>query len=84
MSRTHNCHYIPAGTGSTAEFRLAGSMSWPEEASFVCVSPADEFTAGDHHRTIKVDPLVFDGGVLGSKAAGSGLSICAVNFSLNQ
>ena len=54
------------------------------EASLVCVPPADEFTAGDHHRTIEVDPLVFDGGVLGTKAAGSGLSICAVNFSLDQ
>ena len=59
-------------------------MSLPEDASLVCIPPADEFTAGDHHRTIEVDPLVFDGGVLGSKAAGSGLSICAVNFSLDQ
>ena len=54
------------------------------DASLLCVPPADEFTAGDYHGTIEVDPLVFDGGVLGSKAAGSGLSICAVNFSLNQ
>ena len=54
------------------------------DASLLCVSPADEFTAGDHHRTIEVNPLVFDGGVLGLKAAGSGLSLCAVNFSLNQ
>ena len=53
------------------------------EASFVCVPPADEFTAGDHHQTIEVDPLVFYGGVLGSKAAGRGVSLCAVNFSLN-
>ena len=61
---------------------MAGSMSWPEDAS-LCVSPADEFTAGDHHRTIEVNPLVFDGGVLGSKAAGKSLSFCAVNLSLN-
>ena len=54
------------------------------DASLLCVSPADEFTAGDYHRTIEVDPLVFDGGVLGTKAAGKGLSICAVNFSLDQ
>ena len=58
-------------------------MSWPEDASLGCVPPANEFTAGDHHQTIEVNPLVFDGGVLGSKAALSGLSLCAVNFSLN-
>ena len=54
------------------------------DASLLCVSPADEFTAGDYHRTIEVDPLVFDGGVLGTKAAGRGLPICGVNFSLDQ
>ena len=58
-------------------------MSLPEDASLVCIPPADEFTAGDHHQTIEVDPLVFDGGVLGSKAAGRGLFLCAVNLSLN-
>ena len=54
------------------------------DASLLCVSPADEFTAGDHHRAIEVDPLVFDGGVLGTNAAGRGLSILAVNLSLDQ
>ena len=58
-------------------------MSMPEDASFVCIPPADEFTAGDHHRAVKMNSLVHDGGVLGSKAAGRGLSVCAVNFSLN-
>ena len=58
-------------------------MSWPEEASFVCVPPADEFTAGDHHRAVKMNSLVLDGGVLKSKAAGRGLPVFAVNFSLN-
>ena len=41
-----------------------GSMSLPEDASLVLVPPADEFTAGDHYRTIEVNPLVLDGGVL--------------------
>ena len=59
-------------------------MSWPEDSSLVRIPPAVEFTAGDHHRTIEVNPLVFYGGVLGSKAAVSGLSLCAVNFSLDQ
>ena len=58
-------------------------MSLPEDASFVCIPPADEFTVGDHHRAVKVNSLVLDGGVLGSKAAGRGLSFCAVNLSLN-
>ena len=52
-------------TGSTAEFPMGwGSMSLPEDASLVLVPPADEFTAGDHYRTIEVNPLVLDGGVL--------------------
>ena len=54
------------------------------DASLLCVPPADEFTAGDYHGTIKVDPLVFDGGVLGTKAAGGGLPVFAVNLSLDQ
>ena len=58
-------------------------MSLPEDASLVCIPPADEFTAGDHHQAVKVNSLVLDGGVLGLKAAGRGLSVCAVNFSLN-
>ena len=58
-------------------------MSWPEDASLACVPPADEFTAGNHHGTIEVDSSVFDGGVLGSKAAARGLPLCAVNLSLN-
>ena len=53
------------------------------EASFVCAPPDDEFTAGNHHQTIEVNLSVFDGGVLGSKAAGRGLPLCAVNLSLN-
>ena len=36
VCRTQYYHYITAGTGSTAEFRLAGSMSWPEMRHF-CV-----------------------------------------------
>ena len=58
-------------------------MSMPEDASFVCIPPADEFTAGDHHRAVKMNSLVLNGGVLGSKATGRGLSFCAVNLSLN-
>ena len=54
------------------------------DASLLCVSPADEFTVGDYHQTIEVDPLVFDGGVLETNAAGGGLSIFAVNLSLDQ
>ena len=54
------------------------------DTSLLCVSPADEFTAGDYHRTIEVDPLVFDGGVLGTNAADRGLSIFAVNLSFDQ
>ena len=45
-------------------FRWAGSMSMPGNASLVCISPADEFTARDHYQTIKVKPLILDGGVL--------------------
>ena len=54
------------------------------DASLLCVPPADKLTAGDHHGTVEVDPLVLDGGVLGTKAAGGSLSICAVNLSLDQ
>ena len=54
------------------------------EASFLCVPPADELTSSDHHGTVKVDPLVLDGGVLGTKAAGVILSVLAVNLSLDQ
>ena len=54
------------------------------DASLLCVSPADEFTAGDYHGTIEVDPLVHDGGVLGTKAAGRNLPVFAVNLSLDQ
>ena len=53
-------------------------MSLPEDASLVCIPPADELTAGDHYRAVKMNPLVLDGGVLGSRAAGRGLSVCAV------
>ena len=85
VSRTHNCHYI------TAVDRLHSwvPLGWgqchcqPEDASLACVPPADEFTAGNHHWTIEVNSLVLDGGVLGSKAASRGLSLCAVSFSLN-
>ena len=41
-----------------------GSMSLPGDASLVCIPPADELTAGDHHRAVKMNPLVLDGGVL--------------------
>ena len=58
-------------------------MSLPEDASLVCIPPADEFTAGDHHQAVKMNSLVLDVGVLGLKAAGRGLPVCAVNFSLN-
>ena len=54
------------------------------DASLLCVPPADELTAGDYHGTVEVDPLVLDGGVLGTKAAGGILSVLAVNLSLDQ
>ena len=54
------------------------------DASLLCVPPADKLTAGDHHGTVEVDPLVLDGGVLGTKAAGGILSVLAVNLSLDQ
>ena len=56
-------------------------MSLPGDASLVCIPPADELTVGDHHQAVKMNSLVLDGGVLGSKAAGRGLSVCAVNSS---
>ena len=54
------------------------------DASLLCVPPADKLTAGDHHGTVEVDPLVLDGGVLGTKAAGGILPVLAVNLSLDQ
>ena len=54
------------------------------DASLLCVPPADKLTAGDHHGTVKLDPLVLDGGVLGTKAAGGIFYLLAVNLSLDQ
>ena len=58
-THTHSCR--PALQLSSVGL---GSMSLPGNASLVCIPPADEFTAGDHYRTIEVNPLVLDGGVL--------------------
>ena len=54
------------------------------DASLLCVPPADELTAGDHHGTIEVDLLVLAGGVLGTKTAGGIFYVLAVNLSLDQ
>ena len=63
-------------------FRWAVSMSMPGNASLVWLSPADEFTARDDDGTIELHPVVLDGGVLWSKAAGGCFPFVAVNFSL--
>ena len=76
-TQTNSCR--PA---HTAEFRWAFSMSMSGTASFVWFSPADEFTVRDNDGGIELHPVVLDGGVLWSKAAGSCFPFVAVNFSL--
>ena len=53
------------------------------DASLLCVPPADELTAGNHHGTIKVYLHVLVGGVLGTKTAGGIFYVLAVTFSLD-
>ena len=54
------------------------------EASFLCISPADEFTSRDHHAGIEVHSLVLLAGVLWTKAVVVNLSLLSFNFPVIQ